>query len=79
MNKNQNITQALWSSNFQNFDISACFEIYPNIFRFPVLSKCIRDKKNKTPGYDGDIFLVLTCYICILEEKMGSVLLLLPT
>ena len=44
VNTNQNIRQALWSSNFQNFGISQCPEIYPNIFRFPILWKCSEDK-----------------------------------
>ena len=33
MKKNQNITQELWSSDFQNFGISLCLEIYANVFR----------------------------------------------
>ena len=60
MNTNQKITLALWSYTFQNFSIPKCPEIYPYIFRFPILPKWINGKKKEDdglpPGYIPSIF-----------------------
>ena len=52
---------------------SQCPEIDPNIFRFLNFSKCIKDDKNKTPGYRADNSLVLILFYvqkCVLEENL---------
>ena len=52
---------------------SQCPEIDHNIFRFLIFSKCIKDEKNKTPGYRADNLLVLILFYvqkCVLEENL---------
>ena len=61
------------SFSFSIFWHSQCPEIYPNIFRFLIFSKCIKYKKNKTPGYHADVLLVLTLFKVCFRRKMDCV------